>query len=61
MDKLPVIGILVLMLLVINGYVSSSPGEEAQAKGAANAEHLDPHVSYYEQHLILMGIENTRR
>jgi len=61
MDRLPVVGILVLMLFVISGYVSSSPGEEAPVIGVADIEqHLDPHVSYYEQHLIRMGIEKTR-
>ena len=55
MNKLPVVGILVLMLLVISGYVSS---EETQVNATTSAvRHLDPHLNYYEQHLIAMGIE----
>ena len=56
MNSLPIIGIFVLMLLVISGYVSSS--EETPAMGGESMEqHPDPHVSYYKQHLINMGIE----
>lgn len=56
MNRLPIIGIFILMLLVISGYVSSS--EETPVIGGESTErHLDPHVSYYEQHLINMGIE----
>ena len=61
MDKLPIIGILILMLLVISGYVSSSPSEDTQLIIAeSTGRHLDPHVTYYEDHLITMGIERRK-
>ena len=60
MSKLPIIGIFVLMLLVISGYVSSN--EETQAiPTAATGQHLDPHLNYYEQHLIAMGVVQPGR
>ena len=57
MNKLPIVGILVLMLLVVSGYVSS---EETQtvADNAAT-QYLDPHLGYYEKHLVAMGIERS--
>jgi hypothetical protein len=60
MKTLPALGILVLMLLVVSGYVSSSPNEETEAFRAASPGHLDPHLGYYEEHLIRMGIERRK-
>ncbi len=55
MNKLPIIGILVLMLLVVSGYVSSEETQVVQAD--SSVQHLDPHLAYYEKHLDAMGIE----
>ena len=61
MKRLPTIGILIVTLLVVSGYVSSSPNEEPQVMLAGSAvRHLDPHLDYYEEHLIRMGIEQRR-
>ena len=60
MNKLPIIGILLLMLLVISGYVSSMPADEEEvqvARAETSREYLDPHVKYYEEHLIRIGLE----
>ena len=58
MNILPVIGILILMLLVISGYVSTSANEDTQATRAqAPPWHGDPHLNYYEEHLTKMGVE----
>jgi len=57
MNRLPIVGILILMLLVISGYVSSS---EETPVIRSTEQHLDPHVGYYEQHLINMGIERRK-
>ena len=60
MSKL-IVGILVLMLFVISGYVASSPAEDAQSIRAANTgPHPDPHVNYYLEHLTAMGIEQRQ-
>lgn len=57
MNKLPIVGILVLMLLVVSGYVSS---EETQPAADSSAtQYLDPHLAYYEKHLAAMGIERS--
>jgi regulator of protease activity HflC (stomatin/prohibitin superfamily) len=62
MNRLPILGIFILMLLVISGYVSSSPAEEPQVVRLESAgRYVDPHLNYYEQHLIAMGIERRRR
>lgn len=55
MSKLPIIGILVLMLLVVSGYVSSEETPTLQAD--TSVQHLDPHLNYYEKHLAALGIE----
>ena len=58
MKRLMAIGILAI-LLCGSGYVSNNPIDEAHAgnaKGIIAQYHLDPHVAYYEQHLIDMGI-----
>ena len=52
-NRIPVIGLLVLMLLVVSGYVAS---EETQAPRAESTVHVDPHVNYYQEHLARMGI-----
>ena len=57
MSKLPIVGIVVLMLLVVSGYVASEPADivdEARADEAVLS--LDPHVNYYRQHVISMEI-----
>jgi hypothetical protein len=57
MNKLPIAGILVLMLLVVSGYVASEPAEIADEARADDAIlSLDPHVNYYRQHLIAMDL-----
>ena len=56
MSKLPIAGILILMLLVVSGYVSSEPTDISN--GVANGGPVvsaDPHVNYYAQYLISMG------
>jgi len=61
MNRLFIIGILILMHLVLSGYVSSSPNEvveEVCAEGTGR--YLDAHLSYYEEHLITMGIERCK-
>ncbi len=58
MNKPPAIGILIVALLVVSGYVSSSPKEEMRVTRAASTGlHPDAHVSYYEAHLIAIGIK----
>jgi hypothetical protein len=57
--KLPVIGIVILMLLVIARYVSSSD-ETPVLRADTTGQYLDPHLNHYEQHLIAMGIEQRR-
>jgi len=57
MSKLPIAGILILMLLVVSGYVASEPtdmSDEARAEDTVRS--MDPHVNYYEQYLLAMGI-----
>ena len=59
MSKLPVAGILILMLLVVSGYVASEPAaspDEARTDAVLSA---DPHVNYYEQHLAAMRISHS--
>ncbi|HZM47656.1 MAG TPA: hypothetical protein VFC14_22780 [Burkholderiales bacterium] len=59
MSKLPIAGILVLMLLIVSGYVASEPAEMADEALADNVVlSLDPHVNYYQQHLLTL--ETTR-
>jgi hypothetical protein len=55
MNKLPIVGILVLMLLVVSGYVSSEETPVIQAD--SSVQHLDPHLTYYDRHLVAMGID----
>ena len=52
MSKLPIAGILILMLLVVSGYVASEP-TDVRTKLATTAPivSLDPHVNYYAQYL----------
>jgi hypothetical protein len=57
MNRPSAIGLLIAVLLVVSGYVSSSPKEAAQTTRAASTErHPDAHVSYYKEHLIAIGI-----
>ena len=49
-----ILGILILMLLVVSGYVSSDETQAIRTESAAR--HVDPHLNYYEEHLIAMGI-----
>jgi hypothetical protein len=58
MSKLPIAGIVVLMLLVVSGYVASEPAERVHEARADAVLSLDPHVNYYRQHVISM--ENAR-
>ena len=52
MNKLPIAGILVLMLLVVSGYVASEPADIADQAGTeAPVVSLDPHVNYYAQYV----------
>jgi len=62
MSKLPIAGILVLMLLVVSGYVASEPTEMAddvRADGAIIS--VDPHVNYYRQHVIALEVARPVR
>ena len=62
MSKLPIAGILILMLLVVSGYVSSEPTDIAdQAQNEAPVVSADPHVNYYEQYLIAAGLARSAR
>ena len=54
MSKLPIAGILVLMLLVVSGYVASEPAEMTDARADTAVLSLDPHVNYYRQHVIAL-------
>jgi hypothetical protein len=57
MSKLPIAGIVILMLLVVSGYVASEPADIADEVRADDAVlSLDPHVNYYRQHVIAMEI-----
>ena len=56
MNKLPIAGIVVLMLLVVSGYVASEPAEISQARADDAVLSLDPHVNYYRQHVNAMEI-----
>lgn len=57
MNKLPVAGILILMLLIVSGYVSSEPTDMAdEARNEAPVVSVDPHVNYYEQYLAAAGL-----
>jgi hypothetical protein len=58
MNTLPILGILILMLLVVSGYVSSDETQAIPVESAAR--HVDPHLNYYEEHLIAMGIERRK-
>jgi hypothetical protein len=53
-NRIGILGILILMAFVVSGYVASSPHDDALAAEAT--PHLDPHVSHYEQHLRNLGI-----
>jgi hypothetical protein len=60
MKKLPFIGIAVLLLLVLSGYVSSH--EKTQVVRADGVEHYaDRHLNYYEAHLIAIGVRQPRQ
>jgi hypothetical protein len=57
MSKLPIAGILVLMLLIVSGYVASEPSEMADEALADSAvPSLDPHVNYYQQYMLALKI-----
>jgi hypothetical protein len=57
MNRLPAIALAVVIVLVGSAYISSAPATEAQVNPAPVAtSHLDPHVGYYEQYLINIGI-----
>ncbi len=61
MSKLPIAGILVLMLLIVSGYVASEPADMPDEVRADNAVlSLDPHVNYYRQHLLAMEVAPAR-
>ncbi|HKA42889.1 MAG TPA: hypothetical protein VKF40_12950 [Burkholderiales bacterium] len=57
MKRLTAVGIF-MFLLCGSGYVSNGAVYEVHASHATSIAqfHLDPHVTYYEQHLINMGI-----
>ena len=60
MSKLPIAGILVLMLLIVSGYVASEPTEMADEALAETAVlSLDPHVNYYQQHLLTLDARSA--
>ena len=60
MSKLPIAGILVLMLLVVSGYVASEPADVPDEVRADDAiVSLDPHVNYYRQYLTSMEVERA--
>ena len=62
MSKLPIAGILVLMLLIVSGYVASEPAEMADEALADSAvPSLDPHVNYYQQYLLTLDIARAAR
>lgn len=62
MSKLPVAGILILMLLVVSGYVASEPTDAAdEARNAAPMVSLDPHVNYYAQYLTALEVAEPTR
>ena len=51
-----------IALLFAGGYVFSTVAKEAQADQApAAVPHLDPHVGYYEQYLINLGLTQSKR
>ena len=54
MSKLPIVGILVLMLLIVGGYVSSEETQAARVE--TTAQYADPHLNYYEEHLARIGL-----
>ena len=56
MNRLPIAGLLILMLLVVSGYVSSGTSVANDAVATPTVAHLDPHVGYYQQHLAAMGV-----
>jgi hypothetical protein len=58
MKTLPILGILILMLLVVSGYVSSDETQGLSTESAAR--YVDPHLNYYEEHLSAMGIERRK-
>ena len=62
MNKLAATAIAMILMLVGSGSVSGTPAKEAQANPApVAAPHLDPHVGYYEQHLINIGIAKRKQ
>ena len=58
-NRIGILGILILMAFVVSGYVASSPHDDPLAAEAT--PHLDPHVSHYEQHLRNLGITIPER
>ena len=51
-----------ITLLFAGGYVFSTVAREAQAdQTPAAVPHLDPHVGYYEQYLINLGLTQSKR
>ena len=62
MSKLPIAGIIILMLLVVSGYVASEPADTADETTAERVVvSPDSHVNYYERHLIAMGVAQPAR
>ena len=62
MNKVAATALAMILVLVGSGYVSGTPAKEAQANPApVAAPHLDPHVGYYEQHLINIGIAKRKQ
>jgi hypothetical protein len=57
MRKLSPIALMILLLFPINGHVADGAGAPAPDAVAPVEQHLDPHVSYYQQHLIRLGIK----
>jgi len=51
--------VLLVLGLVTTGYVSSNPRHEAEATPVQPAERYaqDAHLTYYEQHLVNLGID----
>jgi hypothetical protein len=62
MSKLPVAGILILILLVVSGYVSSEPTDLAdEVANEGPVVSIDPHVNYYARYLISMEVSQPAR
>jgi hypothetical protein len=52
MNKLPIAGLVILMLLVVSGYVASEPTDITdEARYETPVVSVDPHVNYYAQYV----------